>query len=173
MSLILLPGVVEDILEVKLGLQMTKHHRIIIILDPTFEIMKISLLLTELFNFPKRGADLAENRLESTLCRPHIGHWTQIWVNSEFGREIESYSTTKLADSSNLSPMWDLETNILFTVTNWLSDIQLLPSMLPLEQVKLHYYHPRPASTWIWDKYWQGRACTEWRPLCEKSRNSK
>ena len=51
-----------------MGLQMTKHDRIIIILDPTFEIMKISLLWTELFNFPKRGADLAENRLESTLC---------------------------------------------------------------------------------------------------------
>ena len=66
--LILLPGVVEDILEVKLGLQMTKHDRIIIILDPAFEIMKISLLWTELFNFPKRGADLAKNRLESTLC---------------------------------------------------------------------------------------------------------
>ena len=47
-SLILLPGVVEDILEVKLGLQMTKHDRIIIILDHTFEIMKISLLWTEL-----------------------------------------------------------------------------------------------------------------------------
>ena len=68
MSLILLPGVVEDNLEVKLGLQMTKHDRIIIILDLTFEIMKISLLWTELFNFPKRGADLAENWLESTLC---------------------------------------------------------------------------------------------------------
>ena len=67
LSLILLPGVVEDILEVKLGLQMTKHDRIIIILDLTFEIMKISLLWTELFNFPKRGADLAKNRLESTL----------------------------------------------------------------------------------------------------------
>ena len=51
-----------------MGLQMTKHDRIIIILDPTFEIMKISLLWTELFNFPKRGADLAKNRLESTLC---------------------------------------------------------------------------------------------------------
>ena len=48
MSLILLPGVVEDNLGVKLDLQMTKHDRIIIILDPTFEIMKISLLWTEL-----------------------------------------------------------------------------------------------------------------------------
>jgi len=43
---------------------MTKHDRI----DPTFEIMKISLLWTELFNFPKRGTNLAENRLESILC---------------------------------------------------------------------------------------------------------
>ena len=67
LSLILLPGVVEDIHEAKLGLQMTKHDRIIIIFDLTFEIMKISLLCTELFNFPKRGTDLAENRLESTL----------------------------------------------------------------------------------------------------------
>ena len=76
MSLISNPGVVEDILEVKLGLQMTKHDRIIIILDPAFEIMKISLLWTELFNFPKRGADLAENRLESTLCAPIFAYVT-------------------------------------------------------------------------------------------------
>ena len=38
-ELILLPGVVEDILEVYLGLQITKHDRHIIILDPAFEIM--------------------------------------------------------------------------------------------------------------------------------------
>ena len=43
-SLILLPVVVEDNLEVQLGLQMTIHDRPIIILDPTFEIMKITLL---------------------------------------------------------------------------------------------------------------------------------
>ena len=47
-ALILLPEVVEDNLEVYLGLQMTKHDRPIIILDPTFEIMRISLLWTEL-----------------------------------------------------------------------------------------------------------------------------
>ena len=70
--LILLPGVLEDNLEVKLGLRMTKHDRIIMILDPTFEIMKISLLWTELFNFPKRGANLAENLYKVLKIRMHI-----------------------------------------------------------------------------------------------------
>ena len=47
-ALILLPEVAEDNLEVYLGMQMTKHDRPIIILDPAIEIMKISLLWTEL-----------------------------------------------------------------------------------------------------------------------------
>ena len=47
-ALILLPEVVEDNLEVYLGLQMTKQDRPIIILDHAFEIMRISLLWTEL-----------------------------------------------------------------------------------------------------------------------------
>ena len=53
--LLLLPGVVEDNLEVYLGLQMTKHDRPIIILDHAFKIMRISLLWTELKSFPKKG----------------------------------------------------------------------------------------------------------------------
>ena len=54
-ALILLPEVVEDNLEVYLGLQMTKHDRPIIILDHAFKIMRISLLWTELKSFPKKG----------------------------------------------------------------------------------------------------------------------
>ena len=47
-ALILLPEVVEDNLEVYMGMQMTKYDRPIIIHDHAFEIMRISLLWTEL-----------------------------------------------------------------------------------------------------------------------------
>ena len=68
----------------------------------------------------------------------------------------------------------------IFTVSNWADWYTTDAAPLDLSEsvagcsygcadisssYKLHYYHPRPASTWFWDKYWQGRACTEWRPL--------
>ena len=47
---------------------MTKHDRIIIILDPTFEIIMISLLWTELLSFPKKGKFWPEIGANCTLC---------------------------------------------------------------------------------------------------------
>ena len=43
--------------------------KFIIILDTTFEIMKISLLWTKLLSCPKKGSDLAQNQLKKhTVC---------------------------------------------------------------------------------------------------------
>ena len=59
--------------------------------------MKISLLWTELFNFPKRGADLAENRLESTLCaRKDVVRGSarpRAWRNGDSAMEQEALFT--------------------------------------------------------------------------------